>query len=454
MTGTSKFTFPAGFTWGTATAAYQIEGAWNEDGRGLSIWDVFSRQPGKTYKGETGDIASDHYHRYQQDIDLMAELGMKAYRFSIAWPRVMPSGMAPVNPLGLDFYDRLVDALLEKGIEPFPTLYHWDLPQALQDQGGWTDRETALAFADYAHVVGKRLGDRVKKWITHNEPWVMAMSGYLFGEHAPGLQDPRLAAHAIHYLLLSHGLAIEALKSSCPQPVEVGITLNLSPMYPASDTEADRQAAHRVDGVLNRVFLDPIFRGEYPADVMAFMGPLFPEIQAGDMEIISRPIDFLGVNYYSRTVVKDDPQSFIVAARTDNPPGTEYSQMWEIYPEGLYDLLTRVQREYNPEVVYITENGICVADGVDLDGRVRDERRIRYIHDHLVQLHRAIAAGVPLQGYMVWSLMDNFEWAHGFRMRFGLIFVDFDDQKRYIKDSGRWYAEVVRANRVIPVESC
>lgn len=454
MPGNNHLTFPKGFVWGTATSAYQIEGAWNEDGRGLSIWDVFCRQPGKTYKGDTGDVAADHYHRYQEDIDLISELGLKAYRFSIAWPRVMPHGTAPVNPAGLDFYDRLVDAMLAQGIEPYPTLFHWDLPQALQDHGGWTDRNIAGVFADYAHVVGKRLGDRVKNWITHNEPWVMAMSGYLFGEHAPGLQDPRLAAHAVHNLLLSHGLAVDALRSSCSQPIKVGITLNLSPIYPASDSEEDRQAAFRIDGMLNRIFLDPIYRGQYPQDVTATLGPLFPEIQTGDMEIISRPIDFLGVNYYSRTVVKNDPQSLLIGANTFNPVGNEYSQMWEVYPEGIYVLLTRVQRDYQPDNVYITENGIPVGDALDLDERVRDVRRSRYIHDHLVQLHRAMEAGVPLRGYMVWSLMDNFEWAHGYKMRFGLVYVDFDTQKRYIKDSGRWYAEVARENAIVEVEHC
>ncbi len=442
--------FPPDFTWGAATAAYQIEGAWNEDGKGLSIWDTFCRQPGKIRTGESGDIAADHYHRWEEDVHNMAVLGLKAYRFSIAWPRVLPSGTGAVNPAGLDFYDRLVDALLANGIEPYVTLYHWDLPQALQDQGGWANRDTTHHFADYVRVVAERLGDRVTNWITHNEPFFAAIGGYLFAEHAPGLQDPFAAFQAAHHLLLSHGHAVEALRASARRPLKIGIALGLNPMQPASDLEEDRLAAIRFDGLMNRLFLDAVFRAEYPQDVMAILGPFFPKVQPDDMAAIAAPLDFLGVNYYSRTVVRNDPDFPIGQAAQVHPKGNEYSQMWEIYPAGVYDLLTRIQADYHPASIMITENGVPVPDGLDLDGRVRDIRRIRYLRDHIAQVYRAIAGGIPVNGYFVWSLMDNFEWAQGYKMRFGLIYVDFQSQARTTKDSGRWYAEVIQQNGLDP----
>lgn len=454
------YRFPDDFLWGVATSSYQIEGAVHEDGRGLSIWDTFCQQPGKIYGGHTGDVAADHYHRWQEDIRLMADIGLKAYRFSIAWPRVQPEGQGPANPAGLAFYDRLVDGLLQANIQPFVTLYHWDLPQALQDRGGWPARETAYRFADYASLLADKLGDRVTWWITHNEPWVAAFAGHFNGVHAPGIQDPIAAFRAVHHLLLSHGLAAAALRQSARRPIQVGITLNLSSIHPASPGEADRQAAWRYDGILNRLFLDPLFKAHYPEDILQILQPLFAtqtdSFRSEDLQTIAAPLDFLGVNYYSRNVVRYDPDFPFIQADTIQPELTEngelpeYSLMWEIYPPGIYELLLRLHQHYHPERLLITENGICVPDDVDLDGRVRDYRRIRYLRDHLIQVHRAMAAGVPLQGYFVWTLMDNFEWAHGYRMRFGLIYVDFETQQRIPKLSASWFANVIREGGFYP----
>lgn len=441
----NTLSFPEGFIWGTATSAYQIEGAWNEDGRGLSIWDTFCRQPGKIWQGQNGDVAADHYHRWREDVGLMAELGLKAYRFSIAWPRVLPQGSGPVNAPGLDFYDRLVDALLEKGITPFPTLFHWDLPQALQDKGGWTKRETAERFAEYAGIVGKRLGDRVTYWITHNEPAVAALEGHYTGQHAPGIKNPLSAAWAYRHLMLSHGLAVQALRASAGRPIQVGITLNLSPVHPASDSPQDVKAARRYDGLLNRMFLDPVLHGKFPRDIEKIFGLLF-KVNQEDLRTIATPIDFLGVNYYTRAVVRHDPGVPFIQASEIRPEGSDYSEMWEIYPPGIYELLTRIWTDYRPANILITENGVPVPDVLEPDGRVRDVRRIAYLRDHLTQVHRAISEGVPVRGYFVWSLLDNFEWALGYRMRFGLIYVNYETLERTIKDSGRWYAGVIQDN--------
>ena len=442
----SVLEFPQNFVWGAITSSYQIEGAWNEDGKGLSIWDTFVRQPGKIERGENGNIAADHYHRWREDIDLMAELGLKAYNFSVSWPRVLPEGRGQVNAAGLDFYDRLVDGLLEKGITPFVMLYHWELPQALQDKGGWGERQTAADFAEYGRIVARRLGDRVRHWVTHNEPLVSSLLGHFMGEHAPGIQDPIIAFHAVHHELLSHGLAVEALRAELPPEAQIGLILNLSPCYPASESDEDQQAARRMDGVFNRLFLDPVLCGHYPEDVYNLLAPLFPPIQPDDLSTISRPLDFLGINYYTRAVVRNDPQAFGLQASEIKPVGSEYSQMWEIYPPGIYDILMRVYNEYHPKAMYVTENGVCVPDGIDFDGRVRDERRIRYLRDHIAQVQRALQDGAPLKGYFHWTLTDNFEWAFGYRMRFGLVYVDFETQKRTVKDSGRWYAECIRKN--------
>lgn len=448
----SRINFPPDFIWGVATSAYQIEGAWNEDGKGPSIWDTFVHTPGKIRNDETGDIAADHYHRYREDIALMAELGFRHYRFSVAWPRLLPEGTGQVNPKGLAFYDRLLDTLLKHGIQPYLCLYHWDLPQALQDRGGWPKRETAYAFVEYARLVTKHFGDRLKVIFTHNEPWVVAFVGHFLGEHAPGQKDLGAALKAIHHILLSHGLAAEAIRAEAPHPIHLGVTLNLNPVYPASDSKKDQQAAERVDAIMNRIQLDPLLKGTTPIEEFKILKPLVGNlIQPGDLEKI-RTLDILGVNYYSRTVIKHSSKIPLVNVEQVYPEGNEYSGMWEIFPEGLYVLLQRLQKEYLAPMgeaaptLWITENGVPVPDGLDFDGRVRDERRIRYLKNHLFQVHRAIQEGVPVKGYFHWSFMDNFEWAWGYSQRFGLVYVDYKTQKRIVKDSGWWFARVMEEN--------
>jgi len=440
-------TFPKDFVWGAATSAYQIEGAWNEDGKGKSIWDTFSHIPGKVANNENGDIAVDHYHRYKDDIRLMADLGLKAYRFSTSWTRILPDGTGKVNKKGLDFYDRLVDELLKNKIEPYVCLFHWDLPQVLQDKGGWPNRDTAYAFAEYARIVSGLLTDRVKVVFTHNEPWVASILGHFLGDHAPGQKDPAAGIKALHHLLLSHGLAYEAIRASAKQPVKIGITLNLNPVYPASESKKDREAASRTDAMLNRSVLDPILKGTTPIQEFAIGKMLSSSlIKPGDMEKIKQ-LDLLGVNYYSRSVMKYDAKFPIVAAEQTFPEGNEYSGMWEIFPTGIYEMLMRIWKDYKPSCeLMITENGIPVPDGIDFDGRVRDERRIRYLQDHIAEVHHAIEDGVPVKGYFHWSLTDNFEWALGYGPRFGLVYVDYKTLKRTIKDSGRWFSEVIKKN--------
>lgn len=448
-----RIEFPKDFIWGVATSSYQIEGAWDEDGKGESIWDRFSHTPGKIEDGSNGDVACDHYHRWAEDVALMASLGLQSYRFSISWPRVLPEGRGAINQAGLDFYSRLVDGLLEAGILPFPTLYHWDLPQALQDEGGWPARSTAEAFAEYADVVSRNLGDRVKHWITHNEPWVPAFVGYMEGRHAPGVQDWSTALSASHHLLLSHGKAVPIIRSNSPG-AEVGITLNLSSAMPASPSAADYAAFRHFDGFLNRWFLDPLYGRRYPADMVdtyVSRGQLPADgmsfVQDGDLDAISDHTDFLGVNYYIRQVLRDDaaeenlPQTVFVA------PESEWTEMgWEVYPNGLYELLTRLHLDYRPSKIYITENGASYSDGPDSDGRVRDQRRVDFLRGHLEAAHRAIQTGVPLAGYYAWSLMDNFEWARGYAQRFGIVWVDYDSQQRIPKDSALWYKDVIAQN--------
>jgi beta-glucosidase len=442
--------FPQGFVWGTASSAHQIEGAWNVDGKGPSIWDTFSHLPGKIRNGESGDVAIDHYHRYKEDVALMADLRIPAYRFSIAWSRVQPDGTGSPNPKGLAFYDRLVDELLRHGIEPYACLYHFDLPQALQDRGGWPVRDTAERFAEYARIVSERLSDRVRTFITHNEPWVTAIVGYLFGEHAPGIKDPAAGFRAMHHLLLSHGLAAQAIRASARGPVKVGIVLNLNPVHPATGSKKDLAAAQRIDAALNRLTLDPILKGTTPLEEL-FPAKLLTKslIKPGDLETI-RTCDLLGVNYYTRTVARHQPKFPIIAAEQVQPEGNEYSGMWEIYPDGLHEMLVRIWKDYGGAAGFptlmVTENGVPVPDGIDLDGRIRDERRIRYLRNHILQVHRAIANGVPVQGYFVWSIFDNFEWALGYGQRFGLVHVDFATQVRTVKDSGTWYRDVIRNN--------
>ena len=441
--------FPKNFVWGTATSAYQIEGAWNADGKGLSIWDTFSRKPGKIVNNENGDVTVDHYHRYKDDVKLMADLGLKAYRFSIAWTRILPDGRGKVNPKGWAFYDRLIDELLTQDIEPYVCLFHWDLPQALQDKGGWPNRETAYAFADYAGIVSDHITDRVKVIFTHNEPWVTATLGYFTGAHAPGIKHPPAGVKALHHLLLSHGLAYEAIRASAKQPVKIGITLNLNPMYPATESKKIAMPRGRVDTLVNRSVLDPLLKGTSPIQEFALSKILSGSvIKAGDLEKIKH-VDLLGVNYYSRSVLKHETKFPLVSAAQIYPEGNEYSAMWEIFPQGIYEILMRIWKDYQPTCeLMVTENGVPVPDGLDFDGRVRDERRIRYLQNHITQVHRAIKDGVPVKGYFHWSLMDNFEWALGYGPRFGLVYVDYKTLKRTVKDSGRWFAKVIQDNGI------
>jgi beta-glucosidase len=438
--------FPSDFVWGAATASYQIEGATHEDGRGESVWDRFCATPGKVRGGDTGDVACDFFHRYRDDVKLMKELGLDAFRFSIAWPRVLPQGRGAVNQAGLDFYDRLVDELLANEIEPFATLFHWDSPQALEAEGGWRARETAEAFVEYAEAVAGRLGDRVRHWITHNEPWVYAWIGHAWGLHAPGLTSEADAVAVAHHLLLSHGWAVEAIRRAAPD-ARVGITLNLAQIYPATDTPEDEAAAYRRDGEDNRWFLDPIFRGSYPADLLERNELVAPHVRDGDLDTASTPIDFLGVNNYSR---------FIVAAGADGPrtvmnPDAQHTDMgWEVYPDGLHDVLVRVARDYDPAAIYITENGAAFPDVRVHDGGVHDVERTAYLESYIGAVGRAIAGGAPVKGYFVWSLLDNFEWAFGYSRRFGIVYVDFATLERVPKDSFYWYRDLIASTRGAP----
>ncbi|GAB3473646.1 GH1 family beta-glucosidase [Amycolatopsis cihanbeyliensis] len=436
-------TFETGFLWGAATSSYQIEGAVAEDGRGPSIWDTFAATPGTVDNGDTGAVAADHYHRYREDVALMAELGLGAYRFSIAWPRVQPAGSGPINQRGLDFYRRLTDALLEHGIQPWPTLYHWDLPQPLEDAGGWPERDTAARFAEYAAAVHDALGDRITRWTTLNEPWCSAFLGYASGRHAPGRREPAAALRAAHHLLLGHGLAAEAMPET-----PVGITLNLTQVSPHTDSEADRDAARRIDGMQNRIFLDPLLHAAYPEDVRADIAGIsgLEHVRDGDLKTIAAPLDFLGVNYYSPMVVASESEpggptaspyvgSSHVAMRDNGRPRTTMG--WEIDELGLLELLLRLRRDYPAQSLYVTENGAA------FDEAVHDAARVLYLEGHLRACAEAIERGVPLRGYFVWSLLDNFEWAFGFAQRFGIVHVDYATQRRTLKDSARWYADVI-----------
>ncbi|MEU0151677.1 GH1 family beta-glucosidase [Micromonospora fulviviridis] len=456
----AALTFPPGFLWGAATAAYQIEGAATEGGRTPSIWDTFSHTEGRTMAGHTGDVACDHYHRMPDDVRLMADLGLKSYRFSVSWPRVQPGGTRAVNQEGMDFYRRLVDELLGHGIEPWLTLYHWDLPQPLEDAGGWPARDTAARFADYAQLVADSLGDRVKYFTTLNEPWCSAFLGYGSGVHAPGRSDGADAVRAGHHLMLGHGLAVQALRAARPE-AQLGITVNLYPVTPATDSPEDADAARRIDGLANRFFLDPVLRGAYPADLTADLRKVtdFGHVRDGDLAVISTPLDLVGVNYYSRHVVAAPIEGVEREAYWRAPscwPGSEDVRFvtrgvpvtdmdWEIDAPGLVETLERVHRDYTDLPLYVTENGSAFVDAV-VDGRVDDPDRLAYFDAHLRAAHAAISAGVPLKGYFAWSLMDNFEWAWGYTKRFGMVYVDYDSQVRVPKSSAGWYADVIRRN--------
>lgn len=448
---------PEGFKFGVATAAFQIEGGAREDGRGESIWDVFCRVPRAVLNGDTGDVACDHFHRWEEDLDLMAELGVESYRFSIAWPRVVPTGAVAVNERGLAFYRRLAEGLLERGIEPMATLYHWDLPQPLQDRGGWVARETAERFAEFASVVATDLRDVVTQWITQNEPWCSGFLGYAEGRKAPGIRDWPSAVAATHHLLLSHGLATDAIRAAVGEAAQVGIALNLSPVHPADpSSEADIAAAHRQDGYLNRWFLDPVFRGAYPQDMLdLFVGEygesVLEPIRDGDLETIARPIDFLGVNYYNPMRITAAPD--VVPLRLEfAPPHEPTTAMgWEVDPDGLRTVLKRIVTAYRDLPIYVTENGAAYDDpdhAPEGEGEaVADPDRVAYLEGHLAALRRAVDDGVDVQRYCVWSFLDNFEWEEGYAKRFGIVHVDYDTQRRVPKESALWYRDHIAATR-------
>ncbi|MEU5723563.1 GH1 family beta-glucosidase [Micromonospora sp. NPDC047738] len=449
-------TLPPTFRWGVATSSYQIEGAVAEDGRTPSIWDTFCRVPGAVAGGDTGDVACDHYHRMPQDVGLIADLELDTYRFSVAWPRVQPGGRGPANPDGLAFYDRLVDELLGRGIDPWVTLYHWDLPQELEDAGGWPHRDTAYRFADYAELVFAELGDRVKTWTTLNEPWCSAMLGYAYGQHAPGRRDLGDGIAAAHHLLLGHGLAVRRLRAAATGPIELGITVNLATADPATNNPADRDAARASDGLGNRLYLDPLFHGRYPADVVADLaaeGVRLP-IEDGDLAVISSPIDVLGVNFYfgqlfsgvdERGRERDDEGRPVRRVVRRDLPRTAMD--WEIVPASFTDLLVRLSRDYPGVPLVVTENGAAFDDRPDADGFVADDDRVAYLAEHLRAVARARQAGADVRGYFAWSLLDNFEWAYGYDKRFGIVRVDYDTQRRTPKRSAHWYRDTVRRVR-------
>jgi beta-glucosidase len=448
--------FPQGFVWGAATAAYQIEGSPDTDGRGPSIWDTFTHTPGTIANGDTGDVAADHYRRFSSDVALMASLGLPAYRFSVSWPRIQPGGKGPANPAGLDHYERLVDELTAHGIAPSLTLYHWDLPQELEDSGGWGTRDTAARFAEYASLVAERLGDRVPMWTTLNEPWCSAFLGYAAGVHAPGRTDPALSLRAAHHLLLAHGFGTEALRATLPTDAQVSITLNLGAVMPGATSAAATDAVRRIDGLANRLFLDPLFRGHYPADVVRDTEALtdWSFVSDGDLVAISAPLDTLGINYYTPTLVdagpaRPGPSPWPGCAHVHmvDQPGPATAMGWTIDAQGLRAVVHRVHEEYAPIPLMVTENGAAFDDEVGADG-VRDHERIAYLRDHLAVVHEAIESGVDLRGYFVWSLLDNFEWAYGYAKRFGIVYVDYRTQARVWKDSAHWYRQVITTNGV------
>ncbi|WP_406144565.1 GH1 family beta-glucosidase [Streptomyces sp. NBC_01012] len=437
---------PKDFAWGTATSAYQIEGAVTEDGRSPSIWDVFSHTPGKTDNDDHGDIACDHYHRWREDIALMKELGTDAYRLSVAWPRVLPGGEGEVNLKGLDFYDRLIDGLLEAGITPSVTVYHWDLPQVLQDRGGWAARDTAHHLAAYASVLAERLGDRVTRWATLNEPLCSAWIGHLEGRMAPGITDLTTAVRAAYHLLLGHGLATEAIRAAAPG-ARVGIVNNLSTVAPASDSAEDIAAARRMDGHTNRWWLDPVHGRGFPEDMVDIYGVDLP-VRDGDLRTIATDLDWLGLNYYFPAVVEDDPDGPAPFARqVDRSHRPRTGMDWEVDASGIESLLLRLTEEYGARELYVTENGSSYPDVIGADGVIDDSERIAYLHDHLAACARAARKGAPLAGYYAWSLLDNYEWAYGYDKRFGLVHVDYGTQRRTVKASGRSYAGIIRAHR-------
>ncbi|MEU3646840.1 GH1 family beta-glucosidase [Lentzea sp. NPDC034063] len=455
--GREVLTFPPDFLWGAATAAFQIEGATTADGRGASIWDTFAATPGKVLAGDTGDPACDHYHRYQSDVDLMESLGLASYRFSVAWPRIQPSGSGKVEERGLAFYDRLVDSLLEKNIQPLATLYHWDLPQVLEDFGGWRNRDTAYRFAEYAAIVHERLGDRVQAWTTLNEPWVSAFLGYGNGIHAPGITDATASLEAAHHLLLAHGLATQALRAQAPDSHRLSIVLNFSTIWGDSDSEASKEAVRKVDGLQNRILLDPVLGRGYPLDVLqdtSWLGDWTNVVRDGDMETIATPIDWIGVNYYNPTRVAPADPDFVPAGPHAGlrgvalqPPQGELTGFgWEQNADAFTELLVRLSRDTDGVPLVVTENGSAFPDVVDPAGRVHDVQRTKYLVDHVRAVHRAISEGADIRGYLAWSLLDNFEWAAGYSQRFGIVHVDFETQQRTVKESAAALSRIIGQN--------
>ena len=443
-------TFPEGFIWGAATAAYQIEGAWNEDGKGENIWDRYCRRPYRILNGDTGEVACDHYHHLKEDVQLMKSLGLNAYRFSISWARLLPGGIGAVNPKGLDFYNRLVDLLLEAGIRPLATLYHWDLPQALQDLGGWGNRLSTDWFCDYARLAFDRLGDRVKLWATLNEPWIVAFHGNAFGAHAPGFADYSLAYQVMHHLLLAHGKAVELFRQG-GYPGEIGIVLDIEHVMPASDAPADLDACQRYRQHHSAIGLEPLLRGSYPPAVLDWAGRSAPVIQAGDLAQISRPIDFLGLNFYNAVEVGYDLEGGFLKCRVAQKtlPMHGYTEMgWGIYPPGLLAMLLDVRAQAPGLKLFITENGCAALDRPDAQGFVADWDRVQYLRGYLTAAHQAIQAGVNLQGYFHWSLMDNFEWGYGYSRTFGLIRIDYKTLARLPKQSYSWYRAAITRNGI------
>jgi beta-glucosidase len=429
------------FLWGVATSSYQIEGAANEDGRGQSIWDTFCKVPGKVANFDNGDIACDHYHRFKEDLDLMKWMGVKAYRFSVAWPRVIPDGVGKINEMGLDFYDRLIDSLLDREIAPWLTMYHWDLPEALQLRGGWNNREILEWFGAYAEVLTSRFGDRVKNWMTLNEPLCSAWLGHLYGDMAPGIKDLQTALNVSHNLLMSHGLACQVIRSNVSE-ANVGIVINVTPAVPATDSQEDSNAAQLADGFDNRWFLDPVFGRTYPADVIDALGAS-PEIHSGDMKLIAQDLDFLGVNFYFRQTVAADQNSKPLPIRSVNRENVKRTAMnWEVHPQAFEEILLRISKEYSPKAIYITENGSAWNDEV-INDEIFDDERIDYLARHLDAMKSARSQGAPILGYFAWSFLDNFEWAYGYEKRFGLIYVDYKTQKRTPKKSAFYYRQLL-----------
>ncbi|MCB9436228.1 MAG: beta-glucosidase [Anaerolineales bacterium] len=436
--------FPKDFIWGAATAAYQIEGGGLEDGRGECIWTRFSHTPGMIREGHTGDIACDHYHRYPEDVQLMKSLGLNGYRFSVAWARVLPQGTGQPNPLGLDFYDRLVDELLAAGIQPYLTLYHWDLPQALQDRGGWENPDSPQWFAEYTALMTSRLGDRVKHWTTHNEPRVASFAGNWQGRHAPGNYDLALACRVAHHLLLAHGAAVPVIRQQVPD-ARAGIVLDLYAVSPI--TPADEAAAKLFDSFQNRWFLDPVMRGQYPTDMVEVLGDILHGIDVEAVKAAQVPLDYLGINYYMRRMVRAVSGGILPFEDFTHPDNPQTQMGWEIYPDGLYQWLMRLHKEYQVPTLYVTENGAAFADPEPVNNTVNDPERVLYLQEHFAAAARAIAEEVPLKGYFVWSLMDNFEWAWGYTRRFGIVYVDYATQKRTLKQSARYYQDLIHRQR-------